>query len=107
MFYLYTVKSMHKVRVQRVGEQVVNIPIIVSAGYGSCLGVGSDQFLPKAIRKLFLSFPLGFKTQERNNNHVTFVNNHNFLLQMEGGLLGTDGWQFFVFGSKKRRKSCK
>lgn len=79
----------------------------MNAGYDLYLGVGGDQFLPKPIRGIFLSFPLGFKAQEQNNNRMTFVNNHNLLLQLEGRLLGTDGRQFFVFGSKKRRKSCK
>lgn len=59
--------------------------------YDSYLGVGSDQFLPKAIREIFLSFPLGFKAQEQKNNHMTYVNNHNLLLQLEGRLLLTDG----------------
>lgn len=50
-----------------------------NAGYDLYLGVGSDQFLLKAVREIFLSFPLGLKAQEQKNNHITYVNNQNLL----------------------------
>lgn len=38
----------------------------MNEGYDLYLGVGSDQVLPKAMREISLSFPLGFKAQEQN-----------------------------------------